>query len=30
MNWHDGLTLIWHLHSCGFKSWKPKLNLFFC
>jgi len=21
MNWHDGLTLIWQLHDCGFKSW---------
>jgi len=22
MNWYDGLPLIWHLLSYGFKSWK--------
>jgi len=22
MNWNDGLTLIWQLLGCWFKSWK--------
>jgi len=29
MNWHDGLTLIWHLHSYGFKTWKTQIKFAF-
>jgi len=29
MNWHDGLTLIWHLCSCGFNPWGTQIKHFF-
>jgi len=29
MNWYDDLTLIWQLHSWGFKSWKTQIKLYF-
>jgi len=30
MNWHDGLTLIWHLCGCGFKPWRIQIKPYFC
>jgi len=29
MNWHDGLTLIWHCMVMGSSHGKPKLNFIF-
>jgi len=30
MNWHDGLSLTWHLYGCGFKPWRTQIKTYFC